>query len=391
MPQNDKLFRQRQREANLAAGIDSDQSVDERLNAADEFLGQDTVADRAGRYSDMRAGEDREMARLKQESRVAPVLGRAAKGAMLPAAFLGGPVGMAAGGALALEGLQSAMSPGASGFDQVLGAAGAIPFVGPAMRGLRGLRGASKAAGYLGKADDVVQGADMATDALTRVRGGAGNAVAGAPGEADESIRALSNLVEPYAPNVSSYGDEAVEAAAPAMRNTENEVLEGVTSAPLANLDRQHADFLSRMMNASDGPSIQVLDDVDDMTNASGESAASLEALSRAAGMKSRGEQFAVQKGGVTRPLIGPDAVDYTPQAGEVYGILREGGGFNPLTYGGRDTTARFLRQMRSEVPAPTRTGENARFGMGRQRLPELSENELARIKSNIDRVTSKR
>ena len=80
-------------------------------------------------------------------------------------------------------------------------------------------------------------------------------------------------------------------------------------------------------------PNIELLDS---SVNASGESAASLEALQRMAGMKSRGQQFVVQgPGGQIRPLIGPEAVDYTPRPGEVFGI-RGPQGFQPLSRGGR-------------------------------------------------------
>jgi len=71
--------------------------------------------------------------------------------------------------------------------------------------------------------------------------------------------------------------------------------------------------------------------------NASGESAASLEALSRQAGMKSKGKRFAVyDKTGAKRPLIGPDAADYNALPGETFGV--EGPqGFKKLTdRGGR-------------------------------------------------------
>jgi hypothetical protein len=68
--------------------------------------------------------------------------------------------------------------------------------------------------------------------------------------------------------------------------------------------------------------------------NGSGESAASREALSRQAGMKARGEAFAVRKGGSTRMLAGPDAVDYNPQPGEQFGIVDKDGQFRMLSLG---------------------------------------------------------
>jgi GNAT superfamily N-acetyltransferase len=56
--------------------------------------------------------------------------------------------------------------------------------------------------------------------------------------------------------------------------------------------------------------------------NASGESAASIEAINRQRSMQARGETFVVYgRDGVRRPLIGVDAVDYVAQAGETYGI----------------------------------------------------------------------
>ena len=74
------------------------------------------------------------------------------------------------------------------------------------------------------------------------------------------------------------------------------------------------------------GMGIELLDDAGLGVNASGESAASAEAISRLRGMQSRGEQFAVMtRDGRFRPLIGADAVDYVPRNGETFGILTQG------------------------------------------------------------------
>lgn len=70
--------------------------------------------------------------------------------------------------------------------------------------------------------------------------------------------------------------------------------------------------------------------------NASGESAASAEALSRLSSMKAKGESFAVLKGGKLRKLVGPESVDYAPQAGERYGIIDKDGSFRVLSQGTR-------------------------------------------------------
>lgn len=75
--------------------------------------------------------------------------------------------------------------------------------------------------------------------------------------------------------------------------------------------------------------------------NGSGESAASLEAISRTASMKARGEKFVVyDRTGARRPLIGVDAVDYQARPGETYGI--EG-----------PTGFRVLDDLGGRAPAP--------------------------------------
>lgn len=86
----------------------------------------------------------------------------------------------------------------------------------------------------------------------------------------------------------------------------------------------------------SGGKSIQLIDDaIGPGLNASGESMASVEAINRMRSMAGKGEQFVVRKGGTTRPLIGPEAVDYRPRPGEEYGVMRNGV-FQLLQRGGR-------------------------------------------------------
>jgi len=68
------------------------------------------------------------------------------------------------------------------------------------------------------------------------------------------------------------------------------------------------------------------------VNNASGESSASMEALSRQSSMKGKGQQYYVyDRTGQGRPIIGPDAVDYTAKKGETYGILNKDGTFQKL------------------------------------------------------------
>lgn len=71
-------------------------------------------------------------------------------------------------------------------------------------------------------------------------------------------------------------------------------------------------------------PTFEVLDPYSSRlnANASGESAASIEALNRQRSMQGKGETFVVYNAaGQRRPLIGPDAVDYVARQGETYGI----------------------------------------------------------------------
>jgi hypothetical protein len=104
-------------------------------------------------------------------------------------------------------------------------------------------------------------------------------------------------------------------------------------------------------------PELEVLDPATATLNASGESAASLEAMRREQGMKERGEQFVVyDRAGTRRPLSGPDAVDYHVQPGETYGV--EGPkGFQVLDdAGGRAPSgpAPALAEAPPTAPGPT-------------------------------------
>lgn len=91
-------------------------------------------------------------------------------------------------------------------------------------------------------------------------------------------------------------------------------------------------DELIKGMGGAPQGSVQILDDASrPLLNASGESMASAEAMSRMRGMKAAGKKYVVRKGGTTRDLIGPEAVDYNPRPGEQYGILDADGLFQLL------------------------------------------------------------
>lgn len=99
--------------------------------------------------------------------------------------------------------------------------------------------------------------------------------------------------------------------------------------------------------------SFQAEGGTESVSNASGESAASAEALSRQKGMRDRGEQYVVyDKAGRKRVLIGPEAVDYNPQPGETYGIETQRGFVKLTDNGGNTSTAgRVIARRRREYP----------------------------------------
>lgn len=103
--------------------------------------------------------------------------------------------------------------------------------------------------------------------------------------------------------------------------------------------------------------------------NASGESSASLEAMSRLQGMRARGEQFGVyNRAGQFRPLIGADAVDYQPAKGETFGIQGPQG-FQVLTdNGGRVVdTNQQAGQTQGGTDAEQGRGDRGARGEGPQ------------------------
>lgn len=119
----------------------------------------------------------------------------------------------------------------------------------------------------------------------------------------------------------------------------------------------------------------QLLDEISDI-NASGESAASGEALSRQEGMRARGEAFVVyDRAGNRRPLIGPEAVDYQVRPGEIYGV--EGpAGFRVLDdAGGRLPRGAIVRDMKEALRGPR---DRDQLDVETESLSELEELENA-------------
>jgi hypothetical protein len=112
-------------------------------------------------------------------------------------------------------------------------------------------------------------------------------------------------------------GDTALAAGA-----TETGPAEAV-GAPTPGLEALgHIPGLDALMSSLGGAQLETGGTEGLTTNASGESAASAEALSRQQGMTAKGDSFVVyDRAGRRRPLIGPDAVDYQARQGETYGV----------------------------------------------------------------------
>jgi GNAT superfamily N-acetyltransferase len=100
--------------------------------------------------------------------------------------------------------------------------------------------------------------------------------------------------------------------------------------------------------------------------NASGESGASFEAMSRLEGMKARGEQFGVfDRAGKFTPVLGADAVDYQPRKGQTFGIAGPSG-FQVLTANGGRVVDKNLPARQDGGADGGRSGEAQGAGASR-------------------------
>ena len=122
--------------------------------------------------------------------------------------------------------------------------------------------------------------------------------------------------------------------------------------------------------------------------NASGESAASVEAVSRQRGMAARGEKFVVyDKAGNRREIIGPEAVDFHPAQGETYGIEYNDGRFSPLTHrGGKVPTQDFKTSLKDFIASTKKIAkeESGEFDI------EVAKKRLTQLRQLIDGAVAK-
>jgi len=103
---------------------------------------------------------------------------------------------------------------------------------------------------------------------------------------------------------------------------------------------------------------VDSLQGLDKTPNASSQTAASAEALSRQQGMRKRSEQYVVfDRAGNKRVLVGPEAVDYQPSKGETYAIETPRG-FVKLTDNGGNIVGKVVKGRKTEYPGYKGTTE---------------------------------
>lgn len=126
--------------------------------------------------------------------------------------------------------------------------------------------------------------------------------------------------------------------------------------------DDELNDLLAELEGQTGAPRVDTAGDGVTALNASGDSEASLEALSRQSSMQRQGQQYVVlDRSGNARPLIGPEAVDYRARAGETYAIRNADGSFQVLDdRGGRIPERGRSPAPTAETPATTRATEMA-------------------------------
>lgn len=153
------------------------------------------------------------------------------------------------------------------------------------------------------------------------------------------------------------------------------------TSEPASDVSALESQIPPEMQQSFNVDNLQGLERA---PNASGESAASAEALSRQKGMRDRSEQYVVyDRAGRKRVLIGPEAVDYNPQAGETYGVETPRGFVKLTDNGGNTSTAgKIVSPRRKEYPgykgnvAAEGTAQEAAPPTGRRQAAEFGPSE---------------
>lgn len=344
MAQDEKQFRAEQRKLNQMAGYDDDLTMDERLAGVSARDTQRGKASWSTESAAERARLDEELDRLEQEAQIGPVIKNAAIGAAIPASFLGGPVGMAAGGALALEGITNAISD-PSVMNAGMATLGSMPVVGSMMKGARVAQGGARAARYtggLGSASKDVMPIGAATG---------GSASAGA--RTSSSYRPSMNLADverdermatrmlddlPMEPAFPRAMKQRRPASLEAMDADFEDVAQGMGSMDeVAETIASHKQALTKIPTSKKIPRIEQLDEFD-----------------------------------TPQEMGSMDDVNAA-----IANMSRVPWSRNVLDSKVDDTIGRLRRQKEHGVA-------------GFSNLPSLSDSELARISANIKRVTGK-
>jgi hypothetical protein len=352
MPQNTRLERE---QAAIAKSPYRRKTEEEQAVSADQLLAEargtlDRTQGTADRLAaiDQRGREDAEIRRLEREADITPVA-MEALGAVTP-------IG-------AMQGLSNFVKAPSVGTGAIA-ALGLMPYGGAATRLLRG--GAKAANMGL----DVLRGADAAADVLTRVPK-TSKVTAGVGDEALEALRARVYGGGSTDDIVHSTGDW-IDTGTDFQRTSSlssGAHPRGMRPTPAQEVDHV-ADFAD---NAEDSFGSKAFDLVDD------------EPLAMSGGTM---DDVTATIRGMNRNVPNAKPRPIENDGGDALDALNAVAKRNMAPAGGRERTAHFANEMRRGTHPATRGAENERFGMGRRRLPELSESELDRISRNIRRVT---
>jgi hypothetical protein len=174
------------------------------------------------------------------------------------------------------------------------------------------------------------------------------------------NVNFREDRLPPPSPDLTPVGSEASYNAMfgerPLVKNADRLYNLNKKNLGIQGLDELEASLPVEMKGSFN---VNSLEGLERAPNASGESAASTEALSRQFGMKSRGDKYVVyDRAGNEKPLIGPEAVDYQASKGETYGIKRADGSFVTLEdNGGRPASklGEYQDYRKSEIQAGRR------------------------------------
>lgn len=217
----------------LRTGRSADSIVEEARNFARKRMVVDDARDAAGSAR----AEERERQTLKPIATVkryaSPVL-EGIKAAALPASFLGGPVGMAAGGYYALQGLDEAIEDPSVG-NAAMAGLGVLPFVKPvkaAMAASRTAKDMKNIRSTYGAGD---MGATFSREVPYRAGGGAASGPRSAPPKPDpqpHTPQGYMGVIERMKQQLESLRPESLTVQKPTPGIIPDDILSRMDEAP---------------------------------------------------------------------------------------------------------------------------------------------------------------